>query len=279
MVVGQLTGSLDKFLIGWYWGAAHLGLFERSRRLVLLPIQNLNVPIGNVAFPALSRLVDQPMRYRAAYLAAVERLAMLIAPLGGLLAGAAGPVIDLALGPQWTEAAPIVAWMGLAAFYMPVTYALSWLYMSQDRTREMLRASIVGASLTIIAILCGLPFGVVGVAAAMTASGFLVRAPVLFWFAGRKGPVRTSDFYLVLIAPVCAGLAVGAALWTARHWTAVDELSTIPEVAILSLLAAVVTLSVYVALPRSRRALRSIAHLPDLLWRKRLEQPQTSMNA
>lgn len=272
MVVGQLTGALDKILIGWYWGAAPLGLFERSRRLVLLPIQNLNVPIGNVAFPALSRLVDQPKRYRATYLAAVERLAMVIAPLGGLLVAAAGPIIDLALGAQWSEAAPILSWMGLAAFYMPVTYALSWLYMSQDRTREMLRASLVGACLTIVAILCGLPFGAVGVAAAMGASGLLLRAPVLFWFAGRDGPVRTRDFYLVLITPVSAGLAVAAAVWALRRGTALDLLSSVMEVAVLALLAMAVSLSVYAALPRGREALRGIVALPGMLRGKKLDR-------
>jgi PST family polysaccharide transporter len=264
MVVGYLAGNLDKVLIGWYWGAASLGLFERSQSLVLLPIRNLNVPLGNVALAALSRLVGQPARYRDSYLGAVERLAMAIAPMGGLLVGAAGPVIDLVLGPRWSGAAPILSWMGLATIYMPVSYTLSWLYMSQDRTSEMLRAGVTGAGLTIIAVLGGLPFGPVGVAAAYTASGILLRAPLLFWLAGRKGPVRVRDFYIILVAPLAAGLSATATVWSARRWLPLDGMWPPAEVAILAALTIASALAVYLALPRSRRVVRSLGRLPGL---------------
>ena len=61
--------------------------------------------------------------------------------LAGLIIVASGSVVELVLGSQWLDAAPILAWMGVSVIYMPVTYTLSWLYMSQNRTPEMLRAS------------------------------------------------------------------------------------------------------------------------------------------
>src|SRR5690606_25882315 len=120
------------------------------------------------------------------YVAAAERLAMLIAPVAALMMVGAGPVVALVLGPKWAEAAPILSWMGLSAVYMPVTYTLSWLYMSQDRTSEMLVAACVGAALTAVVLVAALPFGVVWLAAAYAVSGVVLRVPVLLWLAGRR---------------------------------------------------------------------------------------------
>jgi PST family polysaccharide transporter len=266
-MIGYMVGYLDNILIGWYSGTGALGLYERSQRLLLLPIRNLNIPLGSVVIAALSRLHADPARYRALYLGAVERLAMMIAPLGGLLLGAAGPVVALLLGPQWTEAAPILTWMAPTALYLPATYALSWLYLSQDRTPEMLRAGLAGAALTFVAIVGGVTFGPVGVAAALTLSGLVARAPLLFWLVGRTGPVRTRDLYAVLAAPAAAFAAVAAATMAARRFLALDALSVPAEVAILAGLSIVSAAAVYVAVPRTRRAIRGLARLPRMLGR------------
>src|SRR6266700_1478750 len=40
-----------------------------------------------------------------------------------------------------------------------------------------------------------LPFGPVGVAIAFSAIGLLIRMPILYYIAGRRGPVTTSDLW------------------------------------------------------------------------------------
>jgi len=271
MTVSHLASNLDKVLIGWYWGAAPLGFFERAQKLLQLPIQNLNTPLATVALPMLSRLTDQPARYREAYLATVERLTMMIAPVGGLLIPAADLVVALVFGPQWTDAAPILSWMGASAVYMPVTYTLSWLYMSQDRTPEMLRAGFANGALTLTAIAIGLPFGAVGVAAALVVSGALVRAPVLFWLVGRSGPVRARDLGRVLMLPAGAAAAVAGAVVALRAWPPMAALSAPTAVAVLATLAVGVALAVYAAFPHGRRVLYDATRLPQVLfgWKAR----------
>ena len=260
MTIGYAASNLDKVLIGWYWGATPLGLFERTQKLVLLPVLNLNVPLATVALSALSRLTGDPERYRRAYVFAVERLALLLAPAGGLLVAGAGPVVAAVFGEKWTDAVPILAWLGAAMFFLPVIYALSWLYMSQDRTGEMLRASAIGGGMTVAAVLCGLPFGPVAVAAAYTISGIAVRVPVLFWLAGRQGPVGMRDLGGLLVAPATAEAAAAGAVWLARLWTD-GEVSPVVELIALAATAYAVGLAVYAAFPRGRSALRGLARL------------------
>jgi polysaccharide transporter, PST family len=265
MTVNYLAGSLDKILIGAAWGATALGFYDRAQRLQMLPIQNLNVPLGNVALAALSRVAGQPEAYRRLYLATIERLAMAIAPLGGVLIAGADPVVALVLGQQWSGTAPILAWMGVAMAYTPVSYAVSWLFMSQDRTGEMLRAGIVNGLLTIGAIAAGLPYGPVGVAASFVISGALLRVPVLFWFAGRRGPVGVAALWSVLVMPVGACALSAGAIALLPAWPRWAGLPTVLQVATMCAVAGLVAFAVYAAFPRGRDALRSLWRLPMLL--------------
>jgi PST family polysaccharide transporter len=263
MVIGALSGNLDKVLIGWTWGVASLGLFERAQKILQQPIQNLNTPLATVALPTLSRLVDRPESYRGFYAGMVERLTMLMAPVAALAVAAAGPFVEVLLGPQWTGAAPILAWMGIAIVCMPLTYSLSWLYMSQDRAPEMLRASLISSAIGVVAIVAGVPFGATGVAVSYAASLILIRCPLLFWLVGRRGPVSMADFYRILAAPSVATVAAAGAIWAARGLTAVDTLPPVAAVGCFGVLACAAALLVYGGIPDSRRMLGGVFRISN----------------
>ncbi|MQA65918.1 MAG: oligosaccharide flippase family protein [Alphaproteobacteria bacterium] len=263
MVIGALSGNLDKVLIGWTWGVASLGLFERAQKILQQPIQNLNTPLATVALPALSRLVDRPESYRGFYTGMVQRLTMLMAPVTALSVAAAGPVVEVLLGQQWMGAAPILAWMGVAIVWLPLTYSLSWLYMSQDRAPEMLRASLISSAIGIVAIVAGVPFGATGVAVSFAASLILVKCPILFWLVGRRGPVAMRDFYRILAAPIIATVAAAGAIWAVRGFTAVDTLPPAAALACFGVLACVVALLVYGGNPDCRRMLGGLLRVSD----------------
>ncbi|MFU8806953.1 MAG: oligosaccharide flippase family protein, partial [Bradymonadaceae bacterium] len=194
-VVNYFARNLDDVLIGRFHGAGPLGLYQKAYEILMVPIKQINNPVSAVAIPALSRLVDQPERYRKAYLRILEKVLLLTMPLAALLIATADWVVLLALGPQWTESAQIFAVLGILVFIQPLGNSTGWLFITQDRTREMLRWGVLGSTLSIISFLVGLPWGVIGVAAAYAISGLVVRTPILLWYVGRRGPVRTVDFY------------------------------------------------------------------------------------
>src|SRR5690606_37270425 len=151
------------------------------------------------------------------------------------------------------EAAPILSWMGLSAVYMPVTYTLSWRYMSQDRPSEMLVAACVGAALTAVVLLAALPFRAVWLAAASAVRGVLLRVPVLLWLAGRRGPVGMRAFGRVLAMPLSAVVAASAVLIAAQRAPFMAALVPAAATARLAVLAFGVSLGVYAVFPRGRR--------------------------
>jgi O-antigen/teichoic acid export membrane protein len=268
-LVSTFVRNLDQMLIGWYWGATPLGLYERAFKLLIVPINNLNAPLFSVAMPALSRLADQPAPYRRAYLGTVEKLNMVAMPCAALLIAVPGDVVRVVFGPQWLGATAIVAWLGVAALYHPIGYTCSWLFMTQDRTAEMFRWGLVGSALNAAFIIGGLPFGPVGVAASLAVGGLAVRMPLLFWVVGRRGPVSTGDLVRsTLPSAAASGLVIGA-LAAVGRFGLLGSGAPLRSLALAALIAAAAAFICFVSLPQSRQALVEFAALPRLLVRQR----------
>jgi PST family polysaccharide transporter len=115
-----------------------------------------------------------------------------------LMLATADWLVLIILGPQWVESARIFVFMGVAGLFQPVAATGGWLLVSQGRVRDMLHWSLINAPISILSILAGVPWGAVGVAASFSIGRILVANPLLFWFVGRRGPVRMSDFYRLL---------------------------------------------------------------------------------
>jgi PST family polysaccharide transporter len=145
-----------------------------------------------LVLPVLARVRADEARYSRIYRLALQAPLLAISP--GLVAvmAAPEPVCLLLLGREWIVAAPILAWLSLAASLQLITNSLNPLLISQDRTREL--TALNGASVLVAyaAYAVGLRYGAIGVAAAYAISE-LLRAPVAVWWATRKGAVGTFD--------------------------------------------------------------------------------------
>ena len=260
-----LARSVDQVLIGWLWGPAILGVYERATKLLMLPLNSINGPVYAVAMPGLSRLVEHEQRYRALFRQMVQKLAMLTMPIFALMAVTSDWVVQIVFGSQWSAAAPIAMFFCLAATYMPVVIAVGLAYQSQDRTREMLRATFIDCALCIMAILAGLPFGAIGVAAASALVGLFIRTPVAFWLATRQGPVRLSDLYGAVAPAAAAAIVAAATVWILRQEVLTNVRTPTEGLALATLAGLCVIALTLFALPESRRALLALRHLPQRL--------------
>ena len=269
-LVGLLARSADQILIGWFWGPVALGLYERASKLVLVPLNNLNAPLHAVAMPALSRAAEEPARHRRAYLGMVEKLAMVTMPAGALLVTAPDWIVALALGPQWLETAPVLAWLGVTAIYQPVTYTLSWLLMSQNRAGEMSVFSVFNAIVLIGSIAVALPYGMEAVAAAYALSGLCVRVPALFWMVGRRGSVRAGEIVRALLPSTLAALLSLGGVYLLRHSPALGGIGPVAGLAIATGLTICVAMACYLGLPKGRDALRDLLRLSAVMFQRRV---------
>jgi PST family polysaccharide transporter len=84
----------------------------------------------------------------------------------------------------------------MAALCAPAARAATWLFTSQGRGKDWLVTITVLSGITLASFAGGLRFGPAGVAIVSSAAGLLIGLPVLFYFAGRHGPVTTADLWI-----------------------------------------------------------------------------------
>lgn len=265
-VVTYLARNLDNLLIGRFYGPVQLGLYAKAYGLLLLPIIRINQPFATVAWPALARVVDEPERYRRAYTRIVSGLCMVTLPLVAFMIGAADWLVLGLLGPEWAAASVLFALLGISGLVEPFASTTNWLFTSQGRTSEQFRWSLISTTITVISILIGLPWGTVGVAAAYGLAGLLIRTPLLFWFAGRRGPVTTRHLYRDIAPFACVSCAVLLSLLAYRMWIAGS--SPLANLFVSAAITALVTVVVLAVLPIGRQPLRDALALPAIVLKR-----------
>jgi PST family polysaccharide transporter len=245
--------NADNFLIGWWWGAASLGLYSKAYTLLVLPLRQINAPVASVAVPMLSRLQNEPERYRRAYRKAIDAVNLVTMPGIGFLLVCADWIIRIVLGPQWLSASRIFIYLGLCAFLQPLANSTGWLFISQGRSRELAQWGVVSSIIIVVSFCIGLPWGPTGVAIAYSCCFLAVIYPVLFGFIGRRGPVNTRDLWGSVVVPGAATLAVIGVVGTIR--LLLHGMLPIVGVLICFPIALIAMFATYAAFPDGRRVL------------------------
>jgi PST family polysaccharide transporter len=256
-IANFVTHNADNILIGRAWGGVELGLYDRAYKLLLFPLNQVSNPLARVMIPGLSRLVAEPHRYRSAFLR-VQRLVLIVA-LPGIAAAIAHAdrLVPLALGQQWLASAPIFQALGFAGLLQMVNSPAGWLFISQGRSGDYLVWGLAMAAISVGAMLAGLPYGGLGVAAALSVAQY-VKTPVLWFWLCRKGPVAVGDV-VRSVGPLLVGshAALGV-IWLTRDMVPGGDVAVIAGGTVLSY---AVTAVMILPFPSGRATLREAAGL------------------
>jgi O-antigen/teichoic acid export membrane protein len=193
--LAQLSVNSDSILIGRFFGAEPLGMYTRANILLARPIQQVIIPVNNVLIPVLSRLQSDTERYRRNYMRAFGTLALIVFSFSAMCLVLARPLVLVILGPKWTGAIPLFAVFTLVAISNPLTAICTWIYESQGRGRDQLRNHTLAGIVTVIAYLLGLRWGPIGVVTSLAITSLVVRLPIVYYLAGRSGPLKTRDLW------------------------------------------------------------------------------------
>ena len=135
-MLNTLTCNLDKILIGRLWSAQLLGFYSRASNAIVVPFQQAGQALGGVAVPTLSRLQNDPARYRVYFRTAVTLMAALGLPVIVFLSVDAKVLVPLVLGDQWYGTIPFVTVLAPVAVLEMVTTATRWASCLWDMGRS-----------------------------------------------------------------------------------------------------------------------------------------------
>lgn len=210
--LNYLFRNVDAVLIGRYWGAAPLGIYQKAYGLLMLPLSQVNAPMSGVAVAALSRVQNEPERMRRYFLGGYEIAASLIVPIICAMTIFADEVVIFMLGPQWSESVGIFRMLAPAALIGALLNPFGWLFISTGRPDRQFKLACVWTSLIIVAFALGLRSGARGVALGYSLMSCVLAFPVL-WYAIQGTLVRVGDILGAIWRPAVAAMAITPIAW------------------------------------------------------------------
>jgi len=200
--------NLDNLLVGWRFGPASLGFYKKAYDLFVLPVNQLLYPASDVGLCTLSRVQHDPVQYKRYFLRGLSLLGFIGMGVGATLTLIGKDVIRLLLGPAWGEAGHVFTAFAPAVGIMMIYNSTGLLHLSIGRPDRWFKWVLVEFTVIGLMFLGALRFGPVGIAAAWTASFWVLLLPA-FWYAGRPINFGVKHVIAAIWKFVVAGMIAG----------------------------------------------------------------------
>lgn len=211
-VVNYLAKNVDTLVVGRFFGAESLGLYNRAYQLLTVPINQISTPATKVAFPVLSRIRGDQAQYDKLLLTGQKVLVHVVLAVFVYTMVVAPSLVQIALGEEWAGVADLYRILALAALVQTASYPTYWVFLSQGLTGESLRFTLVSKSFLVAAVLFGAIWGVEGVAAGYTIA-MITTWPFGLWWLRRvyeEAPIKSMFWDVLRIFVIYFGAAAVA---------------------------------------------------------------------
>lgn len=238
-LVNIMATQGDNIVVGHALGKAALGYYARAYDLIKLPGAVFTNIVGNVLFPAFSRLQDDPARLGVGFRRIIFANALVLLPASALLIVLAPEAIRILMGPNWDGA--VLPFQILAlVMMMRVSYKVGVVIATAAGAVYALAvvnvlyaaAVIGGAALT-------LRWGIPGVAAS-TAVSIAVMYVLCSWLGLQRCDLGWRGFAAAHVPGLLLGGIAGAGAWPLAAALRGVGLPAPVTLAIVSLLGAAV---------------------------------------
>ena len=148
-LINFFSRNLDKLIIGKYLSLSDLGFYEKSYRLMMIPLDGITSVITSVIHPVLTALQDERERLAHHYNAIIKLLATISFPLGILLYFSAGEIIRIVFGMQWDNAIPVFKILALSLPFQMILTSNGAIYQAAGKTNWMFYNGLSNSFLTV----------------------------------------------------------------------------------------------------------------------------------
>jgi O-antigen/teichoic acid export membrane protein len=202
----QLT---EQIVVGRALDTTTLGQYRYGYRISRIPVMAMIEIVAYALFPAFSRLA-QAGRIKGAFVRACAAITFAAAPVSFLLLAVGEQMVVIVLGDPWRMA----GWFVVATAGLGLGQAFSM--VSQEAVKGVSRTSLIN-QLTVLELVLGIgllvlviPFGLVGVGIAVSATALVVGVRFL-QVARRELGVPVGELLRAVVPPVvAAGIAAAA---------------------------------------------------------------------
>lgn len=216
-IVFYIFLHLDVTIAGRILTASEVGLFAIGLQFALMPQKKILPLLKQVAFPAFSKIQDQPERIKS-YIIKAQRLSLLVTiPIFWGLASVVDLVIPIVIGEKWAGA--VVPTM-IMLFIMPLRFSeelFNPAIKSQQKASHLLMNALLMLVILLVSILLFVGQGAVGLALAW-ATGFPLAYIFVLSRNCRLFNIKLWDLFCHFIGPITSGVLMIIAVFGLKFW-------------------------------------------------------------
>jgi PST family polysaccharide transporter len=246
--------SGDRITIGYRAGAVTLGHYQNALFVYDNLLDVLVFPLHSVAVASLAKMRHDLNALKDAWEKALSMVAFYAMPTFALLAVTSQDVVVLLLGEKWASAGVLLSMLALRGIPHSVERTLGWLHVTAGRSDRWLKWGIGAAAVQFGALLCGLPFGAIGIAVAFVVAMYVLFVPAIA-YAGKPLGIGAADVIRVVWRQLVASLTAAGLAFLLR-WSLLADSFAVTRTAILALACLLTYLIIVIGVFRVHAPLR-----------------------
>lgn len=207
---GILNGRISDGITGIFLGATTIGLLRVGSRFFDMIVQVAIAPISSLTLSSFNQLRDDLPALRRAYVRMTQINALVALPMVFGLGAVAHPLLLTVFGEKWLGAAPVLRLLPALMLPATVNYFFASAMIAVGRSGIVMRQSLAQLVLTVVMLLIGVQFGLIGVMIAFSLRAFVVAVYNLTALRAYVG-IQPLDVIKMLAPPTVAC----AAMWLA----------------------------------------------------------------
>lgn len=205
--------NIDKLLIGKYMGFSQLGFYEKSYRLMMLPLENIANIINPVLHPLLCEYQNDHQFIFEKYKKIIQYFAYLGFPLSVLCFFSAEEMILLLFGTQWQLSIEVFKILSLSIGIQLIQSAVGAVFQSTGHVKQMFYSGLVTFIVTIGAISAGIYSHNLDQLATYIVIAFYIAFVIYHWvLIVQIMKVSMISFLSILIRPILASIIISIPL-------------------------------------------------------------------
>ncbi len=155
-VINYFSRNLDKLLIGKYMNMNALGYYEKSYRLMMLPLQNITHVISPVMHPIFSGFQDDLHKLADSYEKVIHILAFIGLPLSALLWFSAREITLILFGDQWMPSVPVFQILSISVGIQIILSTSGSIFQAANDTKSLFICGVFSTLLNVSGIVIGI---------------------------------------------------------------------------------------------------------------------------
>lgn len=219
-IICFFSRNLDKLLIGKHLGMTLLGYYDKSYRLMMLPLQNITYVITPVMHPVFSGLQNDKQKMLVSYGKIVRFLALIGMPLSATLWFTAKEITLIIFGDQWLPSVPVFQILSLSVGIQIILSTSGAIFQAANDTKNLFVTGLVSAILNVTGMCIGIFYFksleavAWGICVSFTLS-FLQSYWVMYRVTFRQSMML---FWKQLVSPLILSASIAGVLWSVKAW-------------------------------------------------------------